>query len=65
VHLGKTLHPPGKATALIAAVGWPGRGSAGYLYVLLPVELGVTVLLLAGLALDNLPKGRRYSELWL
>lgn len=40
MHLTKTLHPPGGATALIAVIGGPKIHQLGYLYVLIPVGQG-------------------------
>lgn len=65
MHLTKTLHPPGGATALIAVVGGERIHSLGYLYVLMPVAAGTTILLIAALIFNNLVKGRRYPEFWI
>ncbi|MCB2187709.1 MAG: HPP family protein [Deltaproteobacteria bacterium] len=65
MHLTKTLHPPGGATALIAVIGGDAIHSLGYLYALLPVGMGAVVMLLVGLIFNNLAKGRRYPEFWL
>lgn len=65
MHLTKTLHPPGGATALIAVIGSEGIHNLGYLYVLIPVALGASVMLLIALIVNNIPKNRRYPEFWL
>jgi len=65
MHLTKTLHPPGGATALIAVIGSDGIHSLGYLYVLIPVGLGAFVMLAIALLVNNIPKTRRYPEFWL
>ena len=65
MHLTKTLHPPGGATALIAVIGGDAVHSLGYLYVLIPVALGAGVMLLIALIVNNIPKNRRYPEFWL
>ena len=65
MHVTKTLHPPGGATALIAVIGSDSVHNLGYLYVLVPVALGATVMLLIALAVNNIPKNRRYPEFWL
>jgi CBS-domain-containing membrane protein len=65
MHLTKTLHPPGGATALIAVIGSDGIHSLGYLYVLVPVALGAGVMLVIALIVNNLAKTRRYPEFWL
>ncbi len=64
MHLTKTLHPPGGATALIAVIGSDSVHSLGYLYVLMPVTLGATVMLIIALFVNNISKNRRYPEFW-
>lgn len=56
----KTLHPPGGATALIAATGSPQILSLGYWYVLSPVLSGSLILLIIALVFNNLTKNRKY-----
>ena len=65
MHLTRTLHPPGGATALIAVIGSDRVHELGYLYVLIPATLGPMVLLLVGLVVNNIPASRRYPEVWL
>ena len=65
MHLTKTLHPPGGATALIAVIGGESVHSLGYFYVLMPAALGATVMLLVALIVNNIPKTRKYPEFWL
>jgi len=65
MHLTRTLHPPGGATALIAVIGSPKIHALGYLYVLVPATLGAILLLLVGLLVNNIPESRRYPENWL
>jgi CBS-domain-containing membrane protein len=64
MHVTKTLHPPGGATALIAVTGGAKVHSLGYLYALMPVGLGVLIMLAVALLFNNIPKGRRYPEFW-
>ncbi len=64
MHLTRTLHPPGGATALIAALGIPEISRLGYGFVLMPATLGPLVLLLVALLINNLPRTRRYPEAW-
>jgi CBS-domain-containing membrane protein len=64
MHLTRTLHPPGGATALIAVVGDKNIHNLGYLYVLTPVAAGVLVLLIVALIVNNIPKSRKYPEFW-
>jgi CBS-domain-containing membrane protein len=65
MHLTKTLHPPGGATALIAVIGGDAVHKLGYLYVLIPAALGAAVMLIIALIVNNIPKNRRYPEFWL
>ena len=64
MHLTKTLHPPGGATALIAVIGGDAVHNLGYLYALLPAGLGAIVMLIIALVVNNIPKRRRYPEFW-
>ncbi|MEE8401972.1 MAG: HPP family protein [Candidatus Hydrothermarchaeaceae archaeon] len=65
MHATKTLHPPGGATALIAVIGSHKIHALGYLYVLVPVGAGATIMLLVALLVNNIPKNRKYPEFWL
>ena len=65
MHLTKTLHPPGGATALIAVVSSPQIHRLGYLYVLIPVAAGAFIMLAVALAVNNLASTRRYPEYWI
>jgi CBS-domain-containing membrane protein len=60
-----TLHPPGGATALLAVTGSAQIHKLGFLYVLMPVSLGVFVMLVIALMINNLSGGRKYPEYWL
>jgi CBS-domain-containing membrane protein len=64
MHLSKTLHPPGGATALIAVIGGESVHNLGYLYVAMPAALGAMVMLVVALMVNNIPKNRRYPEFW-
>jgi len=64
MHLTRTLHPPGGATALIAVIGSNQIHDLGYLYVLVPATVGPVLLLLVGLLVNNIPRSRRYPEIW-
>ena len=64
MHLTKTLHPPGGATALIAVIGGDTVHQLGYLYVLMPVGLGAIVMLAVALLVNNISSNRRYPEFW-
>lgn len=65
MHATKTLHPPGGATALIAVIGSNKIHALGYLYALVPVGLGASIMLVVALLVNNIPKTRRYPEFWL
>jgi len=65
MHITKTLHPPGGATALIAVIGGDSIKSLGYFYAVVPVGLGAFVLLFIALLVNNIPKTRKYPEFWL
>lgn len=64
MHLTKTLHPPGGATALIAVIGGDSVHQLGYLYVLIPAGLGALVMLTVALLVNNIAANRRYPEFW-
>lgn len=64
MHLTRTLHPPGGATALIATLGSRDIEALGYGYVLSPALSGPLILLLVALIVNNLPCSRRYPETW-
>lgn len=64
MHATKTLHPPGGATALIAVIGSDKIHDLGFFYVLAPVGVGVVIMLLVALIINNLAASRRYPEFW-
>jgi CBS-domain-containing membrane protein len=64
MHVTKTLHPPGGATALIAIIGSSKIRALGYLYVAMPVGAGAAILLAVALVVNNIPHDRRYPEFW-
>ena len=65
MHATKTLHPPGGATALIAAIGSQKIHDLGYLYVFIPAGVGPFIMLTVALLVNNIPKNRQYPEFWL
>ncbi|MGD9976235.1 MAG: HPP family protein [Desulfatirhabdiaceae bacterium] len=65
MHLTKTLHPPGGATALIAVIGGDSVHNLGYWYVLMPTALGAIIMLIIALIVNNISGNRRYPEFWL
>lgn len=64
MHLTRTLHPPGGATALIAVIGSEHIHRLGIVYALFPAGAGALVLLVVALIVNNVAKGRRYPEYW-
>ena len=66
MHLTRTLHPPGGASALIAVIGSEPIKSLGYWYVLSPVLTGAVILLLMALIVNNLSSNprRHYPVYW-
>jgi len=64
MHATRTLHPPGGATALIAVIGSPEIHNLGFFYVLVPATIAPLILLVIALLVNNLPKSRRYPEIW-
>ena len=61
MHLTKTTHPPGGATAVI---GSERVHQLGFLYVLSPVALGALIMLLVALIVNNLTSFWRYPVFW-
>ncbi len=64
MHLTKTLHPPGGATALIAIIGGEKIYSLGFFYILSPVLLGATLIVITAFITNNNVKGRHYPDKW-
>lgn len=58
--LTRTAHPPGGATALGAVLA-----RVSPMYILTPVALGATILVLVGLITNNLLPERKYPKYWL
>lgn len=66
MHLTRTLHPPGGATALIAVSGGTTIHGLGYEYVLAPTGVGAVILVGVALVVNNathLPH-RNYPHYW-
>lgn len=64
MHVTKTLHPPGGATALIAVTGGEAIHQLGYLYAFVPCLLGALIMLAIALIVNNIPKAQRYPQFW-
>lgn len=54
--LTRSLHPPGGASALLAVIGGPAIGAAGFAFAIVPVALNATLLALAGIAFHRLSR---------
>ena len=65
MHLTKTLHPPGGASALIAVIGSDQIHALGYYYALIPAGSGALIMLVVALVVNNIPKSRYYPEFWI
>jgi CBS-domain-containing membrane protein len=65
MHVTKTLHPPGGATALIAVIGGDQVHNLGYLYVFIPAGSEALIMLIVALLINNIPKTREYPEFWI
>lgn len=66
MHLTRTLHPPGGATALIAVIGSEQVHELGYQFLLSPIAAGALLLLLVALLVNNLSANqkRHYPAFW-
>jgi CBS-domain-containing membrane protein len=64
MHLTKTVHPPGGATALIAVIGDKKIHDLGFFYAIMPIGVGALVLLIIALLVNNIPRTRKYPEYW-
>ena len=60
MHLLKSIHPPGGATALTAVLGGPAIADMGFEFVLLPVALNAALMVLLAVAFNGLFPWRRY-----
>lgn len=64
MHATRTLHPPGGASALIAVIGSPEVHDLEFVYALVPCTLAPLLLLAVALVVNNVPRTRRYPEIW-
>ncbi|WP_457553508.1 HPP family protein [Desulfobacula sp.] len=64
MHATKTLHPSGGATALIAVISSEKIHALGFLYVFIPVGVGVLIMLIVALIVNNIATSRKYPEFW-
>jgi len=45
-------------------IGSPAIHHLGYFYALMPVGVGAVIMLAVALAVNNIPRHRRYPEFW-
>lgn len=64
MHYLRAIHPPGGATALTAVIGGPQVHALGYQFVLTPVLLNTTILVLAAILINAAFAWRRYPAGW-
>lgn len=64
MHLTRTIHPPGGATALIAVIGSESIHSMSYKYALTPIASGAVIMLVVAVLINNLSPYRRYPQYW-
>ncbi|WP_446425425.1 HPP family protein [Mailhella sp.] len=64
MHLSKTLHPPGGATALIAVTGGEGIRQLGWWFPFVPCLTGALIMLAVALVFNNIPRNRRWPLFW-
>ncbi|MCF2950077.1 HPP family protein [Paraglaciecola aquimarina] len=62
MHLTRSVHPPGGATALAAVIGGQAIHDLGYWYVITPTLINCTILLLTALLFNNFFHWRRYPQ---
>ncbi|WP_166372212.1 HPP family protein [Psychromonas sp. SA13A] len=62
MHLTRSLHPPGGATALAAVIGGPAIHDLGYWYVITPTLINCAILLSVAMLFNNLFHWRRYPQ---
>ncbi|WP_424193707.1 HPP family protein [Ampullimonas aquatilis] len=60
MHITRSIHPPGGATALAAVIGGPSIHLLGYQYALMPVGLNCIILLLIAVAFNHFFAWRVY-----
>ncbi|OKY25850.1 MULTISPECIES: HPP family protein [Thalassotalea] len=67
MHLTRTLHPPGGASALIATIGGEQIYALGYWFIVTPVLLGSILLLVVALFVNNMSTNpnRHYPVYWI
>ncbi len=66
MHLTRTMHPPGGATALIAIIGSAHIHELGFYLILSPILSGSFLMLVIALIVNNISKNpsRHYPKYW-
>jgi CBS-domain-containing membrane protein len=64
MHLTKTLHPPGGATALFTVLAKDKIIQLGFLFPFFPVLTGAVLMCIVALLVNNLSRKRKYPEYW-
>ncbi len=66
MHVSRTMHPPGGATALIYIMGNEQIHTLGWLYPFSPIGLGALIMLLVALLVNNFSSNskRHYPTYW-
>ncbi len=64
MHYLRAIHPPGGATALTAVIGGPQVHALGYQFVVTPVMINTTILVLAAVLINAAFAWRRYPAGW-
>lgn len=62
MHITRSLHPPGGATALAAVIGGPSIHELGYWYVITPTLINCCILFSVAMLFNNLFSWRRYPQ---
>lgn len=62
MHLSRSLHPPGGATALAAVIGGSTIQELGYWYVITPTLINCCILFFVAFVFNNLFQWRRYPQ---
>ena len=62
MHLSRSLHPPGGATALAAVIGGSAITDLSYWYVLTPTIINCMILFAVAILFNNLFHWRRYPQ---
>ncbi|MEG3766935.1 HPP family protein [Alteromonas sp. 14N.309.X.WAT.G.H12] len=65
MHLSRSLHPPGGATALAAVIGGPGIAELEYGYVICPTLINCVVLFSIAICFNNFFQWRRYPQYFM